>query len=191
MEKVGAARDSVHSSHLSMPCLSNAVTKQQRYRLFQTVNHAKVLWDPKVKPKGVFGGHLNIRSAVSKSEQLEQLLTQSNLDFLCLSETWLKPTTSNSAVYIPGYNIYRRDRGHGKGAGVMIYVKDSFQCVHMESVGDVWECVGIKIRLSSEMSFAVLALYRPPTSNHVFFDHLTDFLKNVMRKKYFSWGILI
>lgn len=60
VEKVEAACDSVHSSHLFMPCFSKAVTKQQRYRLFQTVNHAKVLWDPKVKPKGVFGGHLNI-----------------------------------------------------------------------------------------------------------------------------------
>lgn len=188
VEEVGVACDSVHSSHLLMPCLSNALTKQQRYRLFQTVNHAKVLWDPEVKPKGVFGGHLNIRSAVSKSEQLEQLLTHSNLDFLCLSETWLKPTTSNSAVYIPGYNIYRRDCGHGKGGRVMIYVKDTFQCVHMESVGEVLECVRIKIRLSPEMSFAVLVLYRPPTANNIFFDHLTDILKKCDVKEILFMG---
>ena len=47
--------------------------------MFQTVNHAIVLWDPKIKPKGIYGGHLNIRSVVSKTEQLEQLLTNSIL----------------------------------------------------------------------------------------------------------------
>lgn len=87
--------------------------------MFQTVNHAKVLWNPKIKPGGIFGGHLNIRSILSKTEQLEQLLSDSNLDYLCLSETWLTPTTTSSGVFsVPGYNVYRKDRKHGKGGGL-------------------------------------------------------------------------
>ena len=62
--------------------------KQQQMKLFQTVNHASVLWDAKSKPKGIFGGHLNIRSIISKTEQLEHLLTDSNIDYLCLTKTW-------------------------------------------------------------------------------------------------------
>ena len=58
---------------------NTAVKKQQATKMFQTVNHAIVLWDPKIKPKGIYGGHLNIRSVVSKTEQLEQLLTNSIL----------------------------------------------------------------------------------------------------------------
>ncbi len=58
----------------------------------------------------------------------------------------------------------------------------------MESVGDVLECVGIKIRLSPEMSFAVLVLYRPPTSNIVFFDHLTNILKKCDAKEILLMG---
>ena len=85
--------------------------------MFQTVNHAIVLWDPKIKPKGIYGGHLNIRSVVSKTEQLEQLLTNSNLDYLCLSETWLTPTTPLGVLSIPGYNVYRRDRNYCVGRG--------------------------------------------------------------------------
>ena len=187
-EKVVMARDPVQLRHTSVSCHPTAVAKQQKYRLFQTVNHAKVLWDPKVKPKGVFGGHLNIRSAVPKSEQLEQLLTYSNLDFLCLSETWLKPSIRNSVIHIPGCNIHRRDRGHGKGGGVMIYVKDSFQCTQIEAVGDVLECMGIKIRLSPEMSFAVIVLYRPPSTNDLFFNHFTDMLKKCDAKEILLMG---
>lgn len=93
-------------------------SKQRNTKLYQTVNHASVLWNPKTKPKGIFGGHINIRSVISKTEQLEHILLDSNLDYLCLTETWLTSTTPLSVFTIPGYNVYRRDRGKGKGGGV-------------------------------------------------------------------------
>lgn len=147
-------------------CRGMAEIKQQQIRLFQTVNHARVLWDPKLKPKGIFGGHLNIRSLVSKAEQIEHLLTDSNVDYLCLSETWLNSNTPSGVYSIPGYRIFRRDRGHGKGGGVMIYVKERFQCKQIDLPNDL-ECVGITISLSPEMSFNVIILYRPPSDNDV------------------------
>lgn len=65
------------------------VIKEGNFQLFKTTNHAKVLWDPRSKPKGLLMGHLNIskikyhlNSVASKTEQLEQLLTNSNLDLL-------------------------------------------------------------------------------------------------------------
>lgn len=134
-------------------CTDRAASKQTTFRLFQTVNHAKILWDPKVKPKGILGGHLNIKSVVSKTEQLEHLLTDSILDFLCLSETWLKPSTPQSVFYVPGYNVFRCDRKQGKGDGVLIYVKERFDCKLIENLSDSIECVGFTIRLSLEMSF--------------------------------------
>lgn len=45
---------------------AHALTKQRQNLFFQTVNHAKVVWDPTVKPKGIFGGHLNIQSLAPK-----------------------------------------------------------------------------------------------------------------------------
>lgn len=95
-----------------LTCLANARSantattiaeiKQQNMKLFETVNHASVLWNSKTKPKGIFGGHLNIRSVVSKTEQIEHLLTDSNLDYLCLTETWLTPSIPSSVVNVPG-----------------------------------------------------------------------------------------
>lgn len=81
------------------------VSKQSQMKLFQTVNHASVLWNPLTKPKGIFGGHINIRSVMSKTEQLEHLLLGSNLHYLCLSETWITATTPVSAFMIPGYKV--------------------------------------------------------------------------------------
>ena len=72
------------------PDVKLVILKQQQTKLLQTVNHARVLWDPTVKPKGIFGWHINVRSIISKTEQIEK--SDSNLDYLGLSETWLTPT---------------------------------------------------------------------------------------------------
>lgn len=145
----------------SITVSQNVLTKQQATKMFQIVNHAKVLWDPLIKPKGLFGGHLNIRSLVSKYEQIEQLLTNSNLHYLCLSETWLSSTSPGGSVNIAGYNVYRCDRNCGRGGGVLIYVKDSLQCEQIDIQENSLECVGVKITLSPQMSFLVFVLYRP------------------------------
>ncbi len=52
-------------------------------------------------------GHLNIRSVASKTEQLEQLLTNSNFDLLCLSETWLTESSPNTAYLVPVYSLQK------------------------------------------------------------------------------------
>lgn len=119
--------------------------KQQQMKLFQTFSHASVLWDAKTKPKGIFGGHLNIQSIISKTEQLEHLLTDSNIDYLCLTETWLTLNTPTSVFTVPGYNVYRRDRSKGKGGGVLIYMKDSIQSQQITIPENNLECVGVKI----------------------------------------------
>lgn len=93
---------SVYKANASL-CRNPAVRRQSLCKIFQTANHAKVLLDPKVKPRGLFGGHLNIRSIVAKSEQLSHLLSNSNLDFLGISETWLQQSSSSSVFIMPGY----------------------------------------------------------------------------------------
>lgn len=56
-------------------------------------------------------------------EQPEHLLTDSNVDYLFLSEMWLNPSTPSGVYNSLGHRVFRRDRGHGKGNWVMIYVK--------------------------------------------------------------------
>lgn len=51
----------IHKEHL------NSMTTKRKFELFQPVNQAKVLWDRRLKPKGLLGGHLKIRSIVWKT----------------------------------------------------------------------------------------------------------------------------
>lgn len=98
--------------------INPAITKKRDWSIFQTVNNARVVWDPKAKPKGLLGGHLNIHSIKSKSDQIQHLLNESNLHFLCLSETWLHEHAPSAAVSVPGYVQSRRDRVGSKRGGV-------------------------------------------------------------------------
>lgn len=61
-----------------------AVSKQRQMKLFQTVNHASVLWNPLTKPKGIFGGHINIRSVMSKTVGTSTVGIKSTCVFLRL-----------------------------------------------------------------------------------------------------------
>lgn len=142
--------------------------KQRGFKLYRTVNQARILWDSRAKPSGLLAGHLNIRSAIPKSEQLQHLLYESNLDFLCLTETWLHENSPADVLKVHGYNMFRRDRAVGRGGGVLFYVKDKIVRKIQSCINDL-ECVGLKLTLSAQMSFIIIGIYRPPSAKNVFY----------------------
>lgn len=132
----------------------------------------------------MFGGHLNIRSLISKSEQLEKLLVDSNLDYLCLTETWLQQNSPLGAYNVPGYNIFRKGRDQGRGGGVLIYVKETIKCNQIQLGGsNDLECIGLNVTLSPQMSFIIIGLYRSPSCNNMFYDNLREILKDCDPRK--------
>ena len=157
--------------------LNPAIKKMKKWCFIQSVNNARVIWDPRAKPKGLLGGHLNIRSLTPKSDQIKQLLMESNLDYLFLSETWLHTNSPAAALIVPGYNIFRRDRPDDRWGGVIFYVRDTIHCTQIQFKDDQLECIGLDITLSPKMSFTVLGLYRPPDSKAIFFNQLNTILK--------------
>ena len=74
---------------------------------------------------------LNVRSLVNHiDELLFKLLSTNPIDVLAINETWLNATISNNELYIPGYDITRRDSvfssADGKTyGGVSFYVRSS------------------------------------------------------------------
>ena len=66
--------------------------------------------------------HLNIRSLRPKLIELKLCLEEHKIDIFCLNETWLKPE-NNIEKHFKTYNIYRNDRLHSRGGGVLIGVK--------------------------------------------------------------------
>lgn len=98
------------TQNVNKKLVNPAISKNRKWEVFRTVNHLNIVWDPKAKPKGILGGHLNIRSIKSKSDQIHHLLMDSTLDFLRLSETWLHENAPSATLKVPGFNIYRRNR---------------------------------------------------------------------------------
>lgn len=72
--------------------------------------------------------------------------------------------------------------------GVLIYLKESIQSKQFEIKENTLECVGVTITLSPEMSFVVLAVYRPPSATNVFFDCLSVILKQYQAKEVILMG---
>ena len=70
--------------------------------------------EPMCKPKGILGGQLNIRSLIPKKDQIATLM-DSNLDYLCLTESWLHSNIPTNMMDIEGYQCFRKDRNSGKG----------------------------------------------------------------------------
>ena len=70
---------------------------------------------------------LNIASLPKHIDELRVLLSDNPLDILSINETRLDDPVSDGEVYIPGYDIIRRDRVHNGrfGGGVCIYVRSN------------------------------------------------------------------
>lgn len=70
--------------------VNKAIHMNRKWKVVHTVNNARLIWDQKAKPKGLFGGHLNIRSLRSKSDQIIHMMTESNLDYYYLKLSYIK-----------------------------------------------------------------------------------------------------
>lgn len=86
---------------------------------------------------------------------------------------------------IAGYQCFQKDRNTGKGGGVLIYIKDKFEC-HTVKLKTTLECLALNVILSPTMNFNIAVLYNPPSHNISFYDELSivakplDFYKETM-----------
>ena len=82
------------------------------------------------KLKGISICSLNIHSLVLKYDCISSLLSKTNIDCLCLNESYLNNSIMDEELAIPHYNLYRMDRtkesGKLSGGGLAIYVRDQY-----------------------------------------------------------------
>ena len=79
----------------------------------------------------------NSRSLVNKIDELSGTVSLLSLDIVVITETWLSPNVSNSAINLNGFSIFRRDRRDGRrGGGVCVYVNDRMPVVHLKELSD-------------------------------------------------------
>ena len=91
----------------------------------------------------------------------------SKIDILLINETKLDSTVHDSDVYIPGFEIVRKDRrvNERKGGGVCIYLRTNLNYRIRDDLNDDdLECLIVEISKPQSSTFLVATWYRPPNS---------------------------
>lgn len=89
-----------------------------------TANMVKILAKQK---NGINLCHINAQSLNNKIDEFRLVFENSNVDVVCVSETWFTDSTPDSLIGLSGYTVFRSDRVRHAG-GVAIYVKKNLKC---------------------------------------------------------------
>ena len=152
------------------PLISNSNKREER-----TVRHFK---STRLKTYATVA-HLNVRSMVSRENfhLITQTISSNDYDIFTISETWLDLSTSDNDIQIPGYILFRQDRGmHKTGGGIVVYVKDIYKASVVTEFSAVSDCnfqqLWLKVQCKKLKSFLLCTVYRPPNSPISFLEDL-------------------
>ena len=86
-------------------------------------------------------------------------------DILCICETFLNDTFSDTELQLENYQLFRKDR-KTNGGGLVLYVKENLRCSLREDmqVNDI-EALWVEIKHESQKEFLLGYTYRPPSSH--------------------------
>ena len=104
----------------------------------------------------------NCRSLLPKIDKLRLQASATNADIVCIVETWLDATILNAEIYIPGYQIGRKDRNR-HGGDILLYVKTSIP-VFSHFLHPKLELLTVETRVQNKCLTTCL-FYRPPNAN--------------------------
>ena len=122
---------------------------------------------PTIFGRGLAIASLNINSLLSHIDELRVFMSSSKVDILHINESKLDSTVRDNEVYIPGFEIVRKDRKiNGRnGGGVCIYVRTNLNYrIRNDLDNDLLECLFVEISNPRSTPFLVGTWYRPPSS---------------------------
>ena len=71
--------------------------------------------------------YYNARSLLPKIDELRLVCEIAKADIICVVETWLNSDIANDELWLPNYQLHRRDRDR-HGGGITLYVSDTLVC---------------------------------------------------------------
>ncbi|KAK2191112.1 hypothetical protein NP493_61g05039 [Ridgeia piscesae] len=116
-------------------------TPSLRNNLVQTVNRSNLIsvkLQQHCTTNSLRAAVLNTRSAceLDKCQQIQDLITENQLDICSLTETWFNPShITVKAVVPPGYTMKHIPRANARGGGVAIIFRDCFEAQHLHFLG--------------------------------------------------------
>lgn len=136
--------------------------------------------------KGLSLININIRSLLSKQEQIECLLSTEIVGVLNLSETWLNKSTPTDRIRVANYKIYRHDRELKKrGGGLCVYIHkklkvDAQKYSTLNLSNKTIEIFILEVSQKSTRPFILISVYRPPQGKTgEFIDQIRFVLNNI------------
>ncbi len=124
--------------------------------------------------------HVNTQSLQSDFEEIKLLISDRNVDILCVSETWLLSETPNAYINIPGFKIYRSD--HECGGGICIYVSSLLKInvinlpfPKQPGVEDIW----VSVQCHMLPAIIIGCVYRHPKAPVASFEYLQDVFRQL------------
>ena len=111
--------------------------------------------------------HLNVNGLRSKLDFIKILLFQEKFDILCLNETKIDSTVSDSDIAVPGYLLHRLDRT-AHGGGTLIYYSKSLDVKrNTRLTKKSYESLWVEVRFKKSKPIYICSLYRPPCSKAI------------------------
>ena len=109
---------------------------------------------------------LNARSIVSKISLLRDLSSIENPHFILITETWTTIDTSDHALCINNYKLYRSDRIDRRGGGCIIYTHNSITATSINDpkLAGSYDSIWITTVINST-NLLIGCIYRPPNSS--------------------------
>jgi endonuclease/exonuclease/phosphatase (EEP) superfamily protein YafD len=109
--------------------------------------------------------HMNSRSILNKTDELQHICKTLQPDIVCITETWLDDSVPTQTCTPNGYNIIRKDRsedfkqkyGRNKGGGVAVYYKEHLNVERKEYLTDKCEeILWVQIKLKTSYMLGVI-----------------------------------
>lgn len=108
--------------------------------------------------------HINAQSLNPKIDEFRGLFVGSEVDIVCVSETWFQEDILDNHYCLKGYNVFRADRNQRIGGGVAVYVRVGIKCkmVIKSPPGSLIDyCLIDVAEVTNEGSCLVGVIYRP------------------------------
>ena len=136
-----------------------------------------VCGDVAMNPGPVMLGSVNARSIRNKGPLLADTIASHAFDFLCLTETHIRATDSDSFLRSPtlyGFTLIHRPRSSGIGGGVGFFIRDSYKCRKVDTHNySSFENIVISVSVLCR-TLLLASIYRPPgPCSSIFLDELS------------------
>jgi hypothetical protein len=113
----------------------------------------------------------NVMLLVPKIDKLRLVARNSNLDCICITETWLQSHVSDNIIALERFNLVRRDRYERIHGGVCTFIRNDINFFVLDDLADIFEALWIHLqpnRLPRGFSCIIIGtIYHPPNADNM------------------------